>query len=159
MENKNKGNEKKKKNLIALWIKWTGTVKTKHTDFVGADPINLCQNSPIIGLRMYGEGRTKIPPSSLATIYPLARVKDTDINIASNTKINHMMVSLLISTMLFLLTYSPEKLKLEKIHCTLIILFYVKPSHPRLQSLFLLETHTKNYLFIKCFVGKHQMQF
>ena len=36
--------KKKKKNLIALWIKWTGTVKTKHKDFVGADPINLNLN-------------------------------------------------------------------------------------------------------------------
>ena len=38
--------------------------------------------------------------------------------------------------MLFLLTDSPQKLKLEKIHGTSIILFYVSPSSPQLQRLF-----------------------
>ena len=38
--------------------------------------------------------------------------------------------------MLFLLTDSSQKLKLEKIHGTLIILFYVIPSSPQLQRLF-----------------------
>ena len=37
--------------------------------------------------------------------------------------------------MLFLLTDSPQKLKLEKIHDTLIILFDVSPSSPRLQRI------------------------
>ena len=46
--------------------------------------------------------------------------------------------------MLFLLADSPQKLKLEKIHGTLIILFYVSPSSPQLQTLFLLKhTHKK----------------
>ena len=45
--------------------------------------------------------------------------------------------------MLFLFADSPQKLKLEKIHGTLIILFYVSPSSPQLQTLFLLK-HTHN---------------
>ena len=45
MENKNKGNEKKiyLETLIPLWIKWTGTAKIKHKDFVDAVPIIPCQ--------------------------------------------------------------------------------------------------------------------
>ena len=38
--------------------------------------------------------------------------------------------------MLFLLTDSPQKLKLEKIHGTLIILFYVSLSYRQLQRIF-----------------------
>ena len=38
--------------------------------------------------------------------------------------------------MLFLLTDFPQKLKLEKVHGALIILFYVSPSSPPLQSRF-----------------------
>ena len=38
--------------------------------------------------------------------------------------------------MLFLLTDSPQKLKLEKVHSALIILFYVSPSSPPLQFRF-----------------------
>ena len=51
----------------------------------------------IMGLRIYGEGRTQIPLSSPATIGPLPKIQDrqgyTDIKIANNTKINHIMVS------------------------------------------------------------------
>ena len=43
---------------------------------------------------------------------------------------------LLIIIMLFLLTGSPQKLKLEKIHDTLIIIFYVSPRSPQLQKRF-----------------------
>ena len=44
--------------------------------------------------------------------------------------------------MLFLLTDSPQKPKLEKIHRTLVILFYLSLSSPQLQRffLFLLKT-------------------
>ena len=42
--------------------------------------------------------------------------------------------------MLSLLTDSPQKLKLKKIHGTLIILFYVSLSSPQLQIFFLLKT-------------------
>ena len=45
--------------------------------------------------------------------------------------------------MLFLLTDSPQKLKLEKIHGTLIILFYVSLSSPKLQT-FLFSLKTQN---------------
>ena len=38
--------------------------------------------------------------------------------------------------MLFLLTDFPQKLKLEKVHGALIILFYVSPSSPPLKSRF-----------------------
>ena len=46
--------------------------------------------------------------------------------------------------MLFLLADSPQKLKLEKIHITLIIFFYVSPSSPQLQRLFFLLKIQKN---------------
>ena len=38
--------------------------------------------------------------------------------------------------MLFLLTDSPQKLKIDKVHGALIILFYVSPTSPPLQSCF-----------------------
>ena len=64
MQNKNEGNENK------------GMVKIKHKDFIGAVPIMPCLNSSwIMGLRIYGEGRTQIPMSSPATIDPLPRTQ------------------------------------------------------------------------------------
>ena len=41
MENKNSGNENKKylKTLIVLWMKWTGMMKIKQKDFIGAAPV------------------------------------------------------------------------------------------------------------------------
>ena len=61
MQNKNEGNENK------------GMVKIKHKDFIGAVPIMPCLNSSwIMGLRIYGEGRTQIPLSS--SIGPLPRI-------------------------------------------------------------------------------------
>ena len=60
----------------------------------------------------------------------------TDIKIANNTRSNHIMGSLLIITMLFLLTDSPQNLILEKFHDALTILFCVSPSSPLLQSHF-----------------------
>ena len=49
--------------------------------------------------------------------------------------------------MLFLLRDSPQKLKLEKIHDTLIILLYVSLSSPQLQTfLFLLKTQNTTTL-------------
>ena len=79
MENKNNGNENKiyLKTLIVLWIKWTEMMKIKQKDFIGAAPVMSCQNSSrIMGLRIYGEGRTQIPLSSSATTCPLARIQD-----------------------------------------------------------------------------------
>ena len=75
--------------------------------------------------RIFGEGRTQIPLTSSTTIDLLAQDLDrvyTDMKIASNTKIP-------IILMRFLLTDSSQKLKLEKIHGTLI-LFYVSLSSP-----------------------------
>ena len=79
MENKNNGNENKiyLKTLIVLWIKWTEMMKIKQKDFIGAAPVMSCQNSSrIMGLRIYGEGRTQIPLSSPATTCPLAMIQD-----------------------------------------------------------------------------------
>ena len=49
--------------------------------------------------------------------------------------------------MLFLLADSPQKLKLEMVHDTLIIIFYVSPSSNQLQRLFsfLLKTQKNNH--------------
>ena len=69
--------EKYLKTLIVLWIKRTGIVKIKHKAFIGAAPVMPCQNSSwIMGLRIYGEGRTQNSLSSPATIGPLARIQD-----------------------------------------------------------------------------------
>ena len=108
-----------------LWIRWKRMVEIKH--FVDVVSIMPCQNSSwIMDWRIFGEGRSQIPVSSLdrssGTRSRIDRVY-TDINIASNTKINHIWYLLLIIIMLFLLTDSPQKLKLEKIHGTLIISF------------------------------------
>ena len=45
--------------------------------------------------------------------------------------------------MLFLLTDSPQKLKLEKFYGTLIIFFYVSSSSPQLQILFFISKNKK----------------
>ena len=64
--------------------------------------------------------------------------------------------------MLFLLTDSPQKLKLEKVHGALIILFYVSPSSPPLQSCFKENGKmlSKNYITqIKCYNFKIEFAF
>ena len=45
--------------------------------------------------------------------------------------------------MQFLLTDSTKKVKLEKFHGTLVILFYVSPSSPQLQRIFFFITKNK----------------
>ena len=55
--------------------------------------------------------------------------------IANNTKINHIIVSFTDHKMLFLLKDSLQKLKLEKTHGILIILFYVTSSSAQLQRI------------------------
>ena len=60
---------------------WLGSVSLKDYkiiwDFIDPVPIMPYQNSSwIIGLRIYGEGRTQITQSSPATIGPLARIQD-----------------------------------------------------------------------------------
>ena len=77
MKNKHEGNENKIMlgDLIVLWIKLTGKVNIKHKDFIGAVPVMPCLNSSsIMGLRIYGEGRTQIPASSSAMIGSLSKV-------------------------------------------------------------------------------------
>ena len=65
------------KTLIVLWTKWTGMVKVKHKDFIGAAPVLPCQNSSWrTGLRIYGEGRNQISMSSPTMTGPLARIQD-----------------------------------------------------------------------------------
>ena len=55
-------------------------VKIKHKDFIGAFSIAPCENSSrIMGLTIYGEGRTQVPPSSPTTIGPLPRIQDSQI--------------------------------------------------------------------------------
>ena len=60
MQNKNEVNEDKIMlgvlNCTMNKIDWDGV---KHKDFIGAVPFMLCINSSwIMGLRIYGEGRT-----------------------------------------------------------------------------------------------------
>ena len=86
------------KTLIVLWVKWTGMVKRKHKDFIAATLVVTCQNSSwIMGLRIYGEGRTQIPLSLPVRLVPWQGPRIdmvyTDIKIANDTKINHIMVS------------------------------------------------------------------
>ena len=79
MQNKNEGNE----NIIMFedlnftMDKIDRDGKMKHKDFMGAVPVMHClDSSRIMGLRIYGEGRTQIPLSSPATIGPLPRIQD-----------------------------------------------------------------------------------
>ena len=52
-------------------------MKIKHKDFIGDIPIMSCENSSwIMGLRIEGEGRPQIPPSSPGAIGPLPRIQD-----------------------------------------------------------------------------------
>ena len=96
-----------------------------------------CQNSLwIMGLRIYGEGRIQIPLSSPASIDPLAQDRVyTDVKIANNTKINHIMVCFTDHYNAISIDRLHQKLKLEKIHGALIILFDVSPSSAQLQRL------------------------
>ena len=50
-------------------------LKIKHKDFIVSVPIMLCLiSSWIMCLRIYGEGRTQMPPSSSATICPSPKI-------------------------------------------------------------------------------------
>ena len=81
--NKNQGIENKIifGDFNVLWIKWTWILKIKHKDVIDDVLIMPCVNSSgIMGLRIYGQG------SRIDRVY-------TDIKVANNTKINHIMVS------------------------------------------------------------------
>ena len=89
---------------------------------------------------IYGEGRTQIPEitcydRSSGTRSRIDRVY-ADIKIASSTKIDHKVVSFTDHYNAIFIDGFPSKLKLGKIHGTLIILFYVSLSSPQLQILF-----------------------
>ena len=58
----------------------------------------------------------------------------------------------------FLLTDFTQKLKLEKIYGTLIILFYVSLSSPQLEKVFFIK-NKKQPVFSKSLVGIHQISF
>ena len=102
--------------LIVLWIKWTGN-KARLDRCCSYYPLNMDND-----LRIYGEGRTQIPLSSLAMIGP--------IKIANETKSNHIMVSFTNHYKVSSIDRLPSKTKIG------IILFYTSQSSPPLQSSF-----------------------
>ena len=128
--------------IILLWIKWTEMGEIKHKDFIDAVPIVPCQKpSWIMGLSIYWERRTEIPLISLAAKGPLARIQNRQSlyrykKLLTIPRLITSWYPLLIIIMSFLLIDSSQKPKLEKIHGILIILFYVGPSSPQLQTLF-----------------------
>ena len=91
MENKNEGNENK------IILGDFNCTKDKMDRYGGNKTQRLyrcCSYYALNvdnGMRIYGEGRTQIPLSSLDKIGPLAKIQD--IKIAHNTKSNHIMVS------------------------------------------------------------------
>ena len=102
--------------LIVLWIKWTGN-KARLDRCCSYYPLNMDND-----LRIYGEGRTQIPLSSLAMIGP--------IKIANETKSNHIMVSFTNHYKVSSIDRLPSKTKIG------LILFYTSQSSPPLQSRF-----------------------
>ena len=122
----------------------------KHKDLIAVIPIMPCQNP----LWIMGSGEGENLDSSEFTYYnrfsgTRSRIERvyTDIKIANNTKINHIMVSFTDHNNAISLG-SLQKLKLEKIHGTLIIFFYVNPSSPQLQRIccfFLIKTQKKTH--------------
>ena len=78
--------------LIVLWIKWTGMVEIRRKDVIDAVPI--MPSFWIMGLSLFGEGRTQVFLNSTATL--LGSMIDgvyTNRKIANNTKSNHILVS------------------------------------------------------------------
>ena len=71
----------------------------------------------------------------------------TDIEIANNAKINHIMVSFTDHYDGISIDRLPWKIKIGKDSCTLIIVFYLSPISPQLQIIFfiLLKTQTNNH--------------
>ena len=106
--------------LIELLIKLRGMVKIKHKDVLDVVPIMLCQSSSwIMSSRIYGKGRTLNLLSSPITIDPLAQDPRigrvyTDVKIAKNTKINHIIVSFTGHYTTISLDRLPSKTKIKK---------------------------------------------
>ena len=71
----------------------------------------------------------------------------TDIEIANNAKINHIMVSFTDHYDGISIDRIPWKIKIGKDSCNLIIVFYLSPSSPQLQIIFfiLLKTQINNH--------------
>ena len=71
----------------------------------------------------------------------------TDIEIANNAKINHIMVSFTDHYDGISKDRLPWKIKIGKDSCNLIIVFYLSPSSPQLQIIFfiLVKTQTNNH--------------
>ena len=59
--------------------------------------------------------------------------------------------------MLFLLTDSPQKLKLEKINGTFIILFYMSMSSPQLKRLFFFLLKTQKTIALQEVTGENTL--
>ena len=107
-------------------------VKIKHKDFIDAVPIIPCQNSSwIMGLRIYGEGRTD-------RVY-------TDIKIAKNTKINPIMVSFTDHYNVISIDRLSSKSKIGKVSWYFKNSLLCKPefSSATINFLFLLKKNTK----------------
>ena len=113
----------------------------KHKDFIDTAPI-----IPSVWIMAWwsmekGEPRFPWVHSLCAMIGSLARIQDRQSlywlkKLLTIPRVITKWYPLLIIIMLFLLTGSPQKLKLENVHGALIILFYVSPSSPSLQSRF-----------------------
>ena len=136
MENKNEGNENK---IILADFNCTmdKMERDRRNKTLYKCHFNYAQSKLIMDNGLEDLWRREKTDSSAVTYYnrssgtgsTINRVY-TDIKMAINTKINDIMASLLIIIMLFLLTGFPQKLKLEKIHGTLKIPFYVSLSFP-----------------------------
>ena len=99
IQNKTEGNERKIMlgDLNCTMYKIDSVGENKTQTIYRCLPVTPCLNSSwIIDMRNYRERRTNITRSSSATIGPLPRIEIdrfyTDIKMANNTKINHIMV-------------------------------------------------------------------
>ena len=130
--------------LIVPFIKWRGMVEIKHRLYICC--FNYALSKVIVDNGLVDLWRRENPDYSEFTCYDRSsgtrsRI-DRSILIWKLQAIPRLITQwypLLIIIMLSLLTDSPDKLKLEKIYGTLIILFYVSVSFPQLQSIFLLK--------------------
>ena len=143
MQNKNEGNENKKLlgdlNCTMDKIDRDGENKTQRL-------YRCCSSYALFKLivdngldwESMEKGEPKFPwVHLLDVLYQGSRIDRvyTDIIIAYNTKINHIMVSCTIHYSAISIDRLPQKLKLKTIYETLMILFYVSLRSPQLQRL------------------------
>ena len=121
---------------------------------IGAVPVSPCLNSSwIMGLRIYGEEKTRIPLISPALIGPLPRTQIrqiliyTDINIASNTNINQIRVTFTNYCNTISIDRLPSKTKTEKYswYFNNSLLCKTEVSSATKTFLFLLKTQKNKY--------------